>query len=182
MSKDSSTVECIKELISYGYTNKEISDTLKLSVNSGYIRRLRREIAKASQNDGTSIEESQERPKLTPERYYNAMKKHNGTKDNLAALLGISRMTLYNFERDSEMKKRLARYMRVRGMSLKAIASQLGTKISILKEMEIDRLPTLDSIKDQINIALEPLADVAQWDNEAETLYYLWKKASERIK
>lgn len=171
--------ESIKALIACGFTDSEISDTLRISAKSGYIRKIRREMADTSCNNETSTDEKQ---RLTPETYYNAMKKNNGTKEDLAAALGVARMTLHRFEQDTEMKIRLARYMRVRGMGLERIAAQLGTKISILEEMGIDRLPTLDGIKAQIEMALEPLADVAQWDEEVAALYYQWEKASERLK
>lgn len=176
MSKNSqSKRDSVKALIACGLTDSEIAETLCLSTKSGYIRKIRREIA-------DNLCNNDKRPKLTPETYYNAMKKNNGTKEDLAAALGVARMTLHRFEQDTEMKKRLARYMRVRGMGLERIAAQLGTKISILEEMGIDRLPTLDGIKAQIEIALEPLADVAQWDEDVAAIYYQWEKASERLK
>ena len=169
----------VKALIACGLTDSEIAETLHISAKSGYIRKIRRETAETSCNNETSKDEN---PKLTPETYYNAMKKNNGTKEDLAAALGVARMTLHRFEQDTEMKKRLARYMRVRGMGLERIAAQLGTKISILEKMGIDRLPTLDGIKAQIEMALEPLADVAQWDEDVAAIYYQWEKASERLK
>lgn len=171
--------ESIKALIACGLTDSEIAETLRLSAKSGYIRKIRREIADTSCNNEIPTDE---RSKLTPETYYNAMKKNNGTKEDLAAALGVCRKTLYTFEHDNQMKLRLARYMRVRGMGLERIAAQLGTKISVLEKMGIDRLPTLDGIKAQIEIALEPLADVAQWDEDVAAIYYQWEKASERLK
>lgn len=171
--------QSIIELISCGFTDSEIADTLHISAQSGYIRKVRRSLAESASEEST---QKQDKPKLTPERYYNAVMKHNGTKDDLASALGVARMTLHRFEQDTEMKKRLARYMRVRGMGLERIAAQLGTKISILEEMGIDRLPTLDGIRAQIEMALEPLADVAQWDEDVAAIYYQWEKASERLK
>lgn len=177
--KSQSKRDSVKALIACGLTNSEIAETLHISAKSGYIRKIRREIADTSCNNEIPKDE---RPKLTPETYYNAMKKNNGTKDDLAAVLGVCRKTLYTFEHDNQMKLRLARYMRVRGMGLERIAAQLGTKISVLEKMGIDRLPTLDGIKAQIEIALEPLADVAQWDEDVAAIYYQWEKASERLK
>lgn len=177
--KSQSKRDSVKALIACGLTDSEIAETLHISAKSGYIRKIRREIADTSCNNEIPKDE---RPKLTPETYYNAMKKNNGTKDDLAAALGVCRKTLYTFEHDNQMKLRLARYMRVRGMGLERIAAQLGTKISVLEKMGIDRLPTLDGIKAQIEIALEPLADVAQWDEDVAAIYYQWEKASERLK
>lgn len=171
--------DSIKALISYGFTDSDIASTLHLSEQSGYIRKIRREVANAA--SGNEHPKSN-KPKLTPELYYNAMKKNNETKESLANDLGVSRMTLHRFEQDSEMKKRLARYLRVRGMSIAKIAEQICTKISTLEEMGIDKLPTLESIKMQIGVALEPLADVAQWDDEVAALFYQWKSVSERLK
>ena len=178
-NKSKSKKQSIIELISCGFTDSEIADTLHISAQSGYIRKLRRSLAESSPEEST---QEQDKPKLTPERYYNAVMKHNGTKDVLAAILGVCRKTLYTFEHSAQMKNRLARYMRVRGMSLEVIAGQIGTKVSTLEKMGLDKLPTLDGIKIQMEIALEPLADIAQWDNEAASLFYRLQDALKRLK
>lgn len=166
--------ERIEELVLLGYDNKDIAEALNISNKSKYIQRVRRSLKEPTQE--------QDKLKLTPERYYNAVIKHNGTKDDLAAILGVCRKTLYTFEQNTQMKKRLTCYMRVRGMSLEDIARQIGTKVSTLEKMGLDKLPTLDGIKIQMEIALEPLADVAQWDNEAASLFYRLQDALKRLK
>ncbi len=173
-NKKISLFERIKELVLLGYDNGEIAEALNISNESKYIQRVRRSLKKSTKE--------QDKPKLTPERYYNAVMKHNGTKDDLAAILGVCRKTLYTFEHSAQMKNRLARYMRVRGMSLEVIAGQIGTKVSTLEKMGLDKLPTLDGIKIQMEIALEPLADIAQWDNEAASLFYRLQDALKRLK
>lgn len=120
-NKIKSKRQSIIELISYGFTDSEIADTLHISAQSG-------------------------------------------------------------FEHSAQMKNRLARYMRVRGMSLEVIARQIGTKVSTLEKMGLDKLPTLDGIKIQMEIALEPLADIAQWDNEAASLFYRLQDALKCLK
>lgn len=178
-NKKQSKRENIIALISCGFTDSEIADTLHISAQSGYIRKVRRSLAESAPEEST---QEQDKPALTPERYYNAVIKHNGTKEDLAAILGVCRKTLYTFEHDAQMKNRLARYMRVRGMSLEEIAGQIGTKVSTLEKMGVDKVPTLDGIKGQMEIALEPLADIAQWDNEAATLFYRLQDALKRLK
>lgn len=167
--------ERIKEFVLLGYDNNEIAEALNISNKSKYIQRVRRIVSQYSDNASTAL------LTLTPQRYYNAIKTHNGTKEELAAKLGVSRMTLHRFEQDSNIKTRLASYMRVRGMSLEKIASTIGTKISVLEKMGLDTMPNVIEIKRQIEIVLKPLADVAQWDAETTTLYYTLKSTLDKL-
>ena len=178
-NKKQSKRENVIALISCGFTDSEIADTLHISAQSGYIRKVRRSLAESAPEESS---QDSGKPKLTPEHYYNAVMKHNGTKDELAAILGVCRKTLYTFEQNTQMKKRLACYMKVRGMSLEDIARQIGTKVSTLEKMGLDTLPTIDNIKVQMETALEPLADVAQWDNKAAALFYRLQDALKRLK
>ena len=163
----------IIEFVKLGFSDVEIADTLKISASSGYIRRVRRSL---SDNAGQST------PRLTPERYYNAMKQHNGTKEELAAALGISRMGLHKFEQNTEMKKRLAEYLYMRGMSVEEIAAQIGAKISTLEEMGLKELPTIPNLKKQFERILLRYEDAATWDTEIAAEYFKLKSAYDKLK
>ncbi len=168
----------IIELIKVGLSDTEIAGIVKISASSGYIRRVRRSL---SENAGQSSP-GQSTPKLTPERYYNAMKQNNGTKEELAAALGISRMGLHKFEQNSEMKKRLAEYLYMRGMSVEEIATQIGAKISALEGMGLKELPTIPNLKKQFERVLLRYEDAATWDTEIATEYYKLKSAYDKLK
>lgn len=140
-----------------------------LPVSDGYIRRVRRSLGYSKQRISTG-------------EYYKAIKNNTGTKEELAAKLGVSERTLNYFERDNEIKKQVAQYLHAKGMGLHSIAEKMGTSISILKEMGIDRLPDVHTVKDQIETLTQIFEIIAQWDAEAATLFYQWKKALDRLK
>lgn len=140
-----------------------------LPVSDGYIRKVRRGLGYSKQRISTG-------------EYYKAIKNNTGTKEELAAKLGVSERTLNYFERDNEIKKQVAQYLRAKGMGLHSIAEKMGTSISILKEMGIDRLPDVHTVKDQIETLTQIFEIIAQWDAEAATLFYQWKKALDRLK
>lgn len=168
----------IIEFIKVGLSDIEIAEIVKISASSGYIRRVRRSL---SDNAGQSTP-GQSTPKLTPERYYNAMKQNDGTKEELAAALGISRMGLHKFEQNTEMKKRLAEYLYMRGMSVEEIAAQIGAKITALEEMGLKELPTIPNLKKQFERVLLRYEDAATWDTEIAAEYYKLKSAYDKLK
>lgn len=154
--------------INHGYSNREIATVIP-DVSERYIRKIRSDIGASTR-------------KISPKEYYQAIMNNTDTKEHLAAELGVSKRTLCRFEGDNETKKQIAGYMRIKGMGLRAIAEKMGTNICTLKGMGIDKLPNINVIKYQINSALEILKIIAQWDDEAATLFYQWKRASEHIK
>lgn len=178
-NKKQSKRENIIALISCGFTDTEIADTLHISAQSGYIRKLRRSLAESSPEEST---QEQDKPKLTPERYYNAIMKPHATKEELAAELGVSKRTLHYFEADSEIKKRVAEFMYMDGMSIDEISARLVTRKSALEEMGIISLPTLPEIKKQLEQILDRYQDAAEWDSRAAAKYYHLKNIFDRLK
>ena len=178
-NKKQSKRENIIALISCGFTDTEIADTLHISAQSGYIRKVRRSLAESVPEESS---QDSGKPKLTPERYYNAVMKHNGTKEELAAELGVSKRTLHYFEADSEIKKRVAEFMYMDGMSIDEISARLVTRKSALEEMGIISLPTLPEIKKQLEQILDRYQDAAEWDSRAAAKYYHLKNIFDRLK
>lgn len=170
--------QSIIELISCGFTDSEIADTLHLSAHSGYIRKVRRSLAPAPEEST----QEQDKPKLTPERYYNAIMKPHTSKEELAAELGISKRTLHYFEADGEIKRRVAEFMYMDGMGIDEIAARLVTRKSTLEEMGITSLPTLPEIKKQLEQILERYKDAAEWGNGTAAKYYHLKNIFDRLK
>ena len=110
MANNPTLFERIKEFVLLGYDNNEIAETLNISSNSGYIRKVRREITRPTETPSKS-------PAVTPKKYYKLMKENKGTKEELAAELGVARMTLHRFEKTSGSNQKLAEYLYLRGMS-----------------------------------------------------------------
>lgn len=173
-NKKISLFERIKELVLLGYDNGEIAEALNISNESKYIQRVRRSLKKSTKE--------QDKPKLTPERYYNAIMKPHATKEELAAELGVSKRTLHYFEADSEIKKRVAEFMYMDGMSIDEISARLVTRKSALEEMGIISLPTLPEIKKQLEQILDRYQDAAEWDSRAAAKYYHLKNIFDRLK
>ena len=157
----------IINLINLGKSNAEIMEFLPVS--DGYIRKVRRGLGYSTQ-------------RISPEKYYKAIKNNTGTKEELAAKLGVSERTLNYFEKNNKIKIQVAQYLRAKGMGLHSIAEKMGTSISILKEMGIDRLPDVRTLIDHIETLTQIFETIAQWDAEAATLFYQWKKALDRLK
>lgn len=93
-NKKQSKRENIIALISCGFTDTEIADTLHISAQSGYIRKVRRSLAESVPEESS---QDSGKPKLTPERYYNAIMKPHATKEELAAELGGKQTNLALF-------------------------------------------------------------------------------------
>ena len=178
-NKKQSKRENIIALISCGFTDTEIADTLHISAQSGYIRKVRRSLAESVPEESS---QDSGKPKLTPERYYNAIMKPHATKEELAAELGVSNRTLHYFEADSEIKKRVAEFMYMDGMSIDEISARLVTRKSALEEMGIISLPTLPEIKKQLEQILDRYQDAAEWDSRAAAKYYHLKNIFDRLK
>ena len=155
----------IKEFVLLGYDNNEIAETLNISSNSGYIRRVRREITRPTETPSKS-------PAITPKKYYKLMKENKGSKEELAAELGVSRRTLHRFEESTEANQKFAEYLYLRGMSIGQIATTLRAKESTIKDMKLEDLPTLDGIREQMRQALEILQKASIFDDEIEAQYY----------
>lgn len=171
--------ESIIELINGGFSDTEIAEILRISTQSGYIRKIRREL----NNPNTNNEQSGTEPdKLTPEIYFNAIMNHNGTKEELANKLRVSRMTLHNFERKTDILYKISRYLKIQGYSVQHIAKKLGVKQSTLLDFNLDRLPNIPTLKIQLDLLLDTLQDVAQWNEQITPLYYQWKSIAERLK
>ena len=150
-NKKQSKRENIIALISCGFTDTEIADTLHISAQSGYIRKVRRSLAES-------------------------------VPDEWGAELGVSKRTLHYFEADSEIKKRVAEFMYMDGMSIDEISARLVTRKSALEEMGIISLPTLPEIKKQLEQILDRYQDAAEWDSRAAAKYYHLKNIFDRLK
>lgn len=175
-TKKDTLFERIKAFVLLGYANDEIAESLKISNKSKYIQRVRRVVSQYPDNATTIL------LTLTPKRYYNAIKNHNGTKEELAAKLGVSRMTLHNFEKATGLNKKLAEYLYLRGMKMSQIARTLGTKESTLKKMGLEELPTLNGIKEQMGRALQILDNVSDLDEEIAIKRYSLNKIFDKVK
>lgn len=176
MPKKDTLFERIKELISLGFDNNDIAEILHISVQSSYIRRVRRIVSEHSDNATTVL------LTLTPKRYYQAIKNHNGTKEELAAKLGVSRMTLHNFEKATGLNKKLAEYLYLSGMSISRIAKTLGTKESTLKKMGLTEVPTISNIKTQMELALQILGNVSELDEDIARQCYGLQRIFDKLK
>ena len=159
--------QVITNLINLGKSNAEIMKILPVS--NGYIYRIRRNLGYSTQ-------------RISPEKYFKAITNNTGTKEELADELGVSRRTLYYFERDNKTKKEVAQYLRAKGMGLHSIAEKMNLNISTLKDMGIDKVPTVHTVKNQIEALTQIFEIIAQWDAEAATLYYKCKKALNNLK
>lgn len=175
MGKKSTQFERIKGFVLLGYTNEEIAEILNISNKSKYIQRVRREVTKPTETPSKS-------PLITHKKYYKAMKGNKGSKEELAAELGVARMTLHRFEKSTEANKKLAQYLYLRGTSISRIATLLGTKESTIKEMGLENLPTEDGIKEQIRQVLEVLKDASIFDDEIEAQFYEWQRLYDKLK
>lgn len=176
MTKKLTQFERIKEFVLLGYTNEEIAEILNISNKSKYIQRVRRVVSKY-QDNATAVLLT-----LTPKRYYNVIQNHNGTKEELAAKLGVSRMTLHNFEKATKVNQKLAEYLYLQGFPISRIARILGTKESTLKKMGLEELPTLSGIKGQIKRALDILDNVAELDENIAIKRYSLNKVFDKLK
>lgn len=121
MADKTTLFERIKEFVLMGYDNNQIAEYLNISPDSGYIRRVRREVTKPTETPSNS-------PILTPRKYYKLLMENKGTKEELAAELGCSRMWLHKFEKSTEVNRKVAEYLYIRGMTLSQIAKTLGAK------------------------------------------------------
>ena len=110
--------------------------------------------------------------KITPKRYYHAIIQNNGTKGEIAEALGCSRMWLHKFEKSTGANKNLAGYLYLSGMNIDQITTLCGAKGRSIQEMELENLPTLDGIKEQIKRALEILEKASIFDDKIEARYY----------
>ncbi|MDE6296444.1 MAG: hypothetical protein K2L89_01225 [Muribaculaceae bacterium] len=167
MADKTTKKQIITNLIDLGKSNAEIMEILPVS--DRYIRKVRHNLGYTSQ-------------KISTEKYYKAIQNNTGTKEELAAKLGVSERTLNYYEEDNIIKKQVAQYLRAKGMGLHSIAVKMGTSISILKEMGIDRLPDVRTVIAHIETLTQIFEAIAQWDAEAATLFYQWKKALDRLK
>ena len=159
--------QVITNLINLGKSNAEIMKILP--VYNGYIYRIRRNLGYSTQ-------------RISPEKYFKAIINNTGTKEELATKLGVSERTLNYFEKNNKIKIQVAQYLRAKGLGLHSIAEKMGTSISILKEMGIDRLPDVYTVKDQMETLTQIFEITAQWNAEAATLFYQWKKAFNNLK
>ena len=159
--------QVITNLINLGKSNAEIMKILPVS--NGYIYRIRRSLGYSTQ-------------RISPEKYIRAIMNNTGTKEELADELGVSRRTLYYFERDNKTKKEVAQYLRAKGLGLHSIAEKMNLNISTLKDMGIDKVPTVHTVKDQMETLTQIFEIIAQWNAEAATLFYQWKKAFNNLK
>ena len=175
MNKDLSLFERIKEFVKLGYSNIEIAYLLDIKNDSKYIQRVRRAVSSQTRT-------ADKKPTLTPKKYYSAMKQHNGTRDELAAKLGCSRVWLNKFEKSTGAIKKIASFLYFNGMSIKHIARTLGTKESIIEEINLTDLPTIGKLKNQIKQALDILEKAAEFDDEIEGQFYELKRIFERLK
>ena len=174
MANNPTLFERIKEFVLLGYDNNEIAETLNISSNSGYIRKVRREITRPTETPSKS-------PAVTPKKYYKLMKENKGTKEELAAELGVARMTLHRFEKTSGSNQKLAEYLYLRGMSIGQIATTLGAKESTINDMKLESLPTLDGIREQMKQALEILKKASIFDDEIEAQFYGLQRAFDKF-
>lgn len=168
MADKSNKKERVINFIDRGYSNREIASFMP-DVSESYIRRIRRDLGYSTK-------------KISSEKYYKAVINNTGTKDDLAAKLGMCKSSLCYFERDSDLKKQVAQYLRATGMGLHSIAEKMGTSIAILKEMGIDRVPDVYTVKNQIETLTRIFEVIAQWNAEAATLFYQWQKVLDRLK
>jgi len=175
MADKTTLFERIKDFVLLGYDNNEIAEMLNISNKSKYIQRVRREVTKPTETPSKS-------PLITHKKYYKAMKGNKGSKEELAAELGVARMTLHRFEKSTEANKKLAQYLYLRGTSISRIATLLGTKESTIKEMGLENLPTEDGIKEQIRQVLEVLKDASIFDDEIEAQFYEWQRLYDKLK
>lgn len=176
MADKTTLFERIKEFVLMGYDNNQIAEYLNISPDSGYIRRVRRVVSQFPDNATTVL------LTLTKKRYYDAIKNHNGTKEELAAKLGVSRMTLHNFEKATGINLKLAKCLYLHGMSISQIAKALGTKESTLKKFGLEDLPTLNGINEQLKSALEILGDVSDLDEHIAVKCYTLNKIFDKLK
>lgn len=177
--KKTTKFEQIQSLISLGLSNAEIANVLHTTTqNTGYIRKVRRMLNQHPDPDTRTTALLT----LTPKRYYKAIWKHDGTKEELAAKLGVSRMTLNKYEKATGINKQLAEYLHIQGMSINEIARILGTKVSTLKNMGLAELPTLSGIKKQMERALSTLGNVANLEERIAIEYDLTQKAYDKFK
>ena len=123
-----------------------------------------------------AIRNNQTQKRITSERYFKAILTNTGSKVNLATKLGVSERTLTYFEKDTQIKKQTAEYLKIKGMGLHAIAEKMGTNINTLKAMGIDKISDIFTIKEQIETITRIFENVAEWNAEATTLFYQWKK------
>lgn len=176
MAKKTTQFERIKKFVLLGYDNNEIAEVLNISPDSGYIRRVRRVVTQHQDNATTVL------LTLTKKKYYNTVKQHNGTKEELAAKLGVTRMTLHNFEKATKVNQMLAEYLYLEGSPISRIARILGTKESTLKKMGLEELPTLSGIKGQIKRALDIYDNVAELDENIAIKRYCLSKVFDKLK
>ena len=176
MADKTTLFERIKAFILDGYDNNQIAEYLNISTKSKYIQRVRRVVNQYEDNATTVL------LTLTKKRYYNAIMNHNGTKEELAAKLGVSRMTFHNFEKATEINIKLAKYLYFCGASISQIAKTLGTKESTLKKMGLEEIPTLNGIKEQMKCALDLLGDVSDLDEDIAVKCYSLNKIFDRLK
>lgn len=179
MADKTTLFERIKEFVLMGYDNNQIAEYLNISPDSGYIRRVRRAVNREKTKPTETPSKS---PLITHKKYYKAMKGNKGSKEELAAELGVARMTLHRFEKSTDANKKLAQYLYLRGTSISRIATLLGTKESTIKEMGLENLPTEDGIKEQIRQVLEVLKDASIFDDEIEAQFYEWQRLYDKIK
>ena len=174
MTDNPTLFERIKEFVLLGYDNNEIAETLNIYNKSKYIQRVRREVTRPTETPAKS-------PAIIPKKYYKLMKKNKGTKEELAAELGCSRMWLHKFERSTGANQKLAEYLYLRGMSIGQIATTLGAKKSTIKDMKLEALPTLDGIREQMKQALAILKKASIFDDEIEAQYYVLQREINRF-
>lgn len=174
MADKTTLFERIKAFILDGYDNNQIAEYLNISTKSKYIQRVRREITRPTETPSKS-------PAITPKKYYKLMKENKGSKEELAAELGCSRMWLHKFERSTGSNQKLAEYLYLRGMSIGQIATTLGAKERTIKDMKLESLPTLDGIREQMKQALAILKKASIFDDEIEAQFYGLQRAFDKF-
>lgn len=175
MADKTTLFERIKEFVLLGYDNNQIAEYLNISTNSKYIQRVRREVTQPTETPSNSST-------IHPRKYYKLMKENKGTKEELAAELGVARMTLHRFEKSTGANKKLAQYLYLRGATISQIATRLGAKEATIKEMGLENLPTENGIKEQIRQILEILKDASIFDDEIEAQFYEWQRLYDKLK
>ena len=116
---------------------------------------------------------------LTESNYIAAIKNNSfESKEELAAIFGITYRTLHRFEEKTGIIAKTAKYLYIQGKTEAEITALLHTKTSALR---LHKIPTIAGVKSDLETVLEILKDYAQIVGDAQPQYYTLKRIYEKL-
>lgn len=120
-------------------------------------------------------------PELTITNYIMAVKNGYDTKDDLLKQFKVSKRTLLQFEKESNILDLLAKVEHIQGKSYEEIGEKLHLRLGTIDSFNVIQLPTIKQIKNELSQVLAIYEKMAEVDKEFVAKYSAIKSAIQKL-